>query len=134
MGSERKGFSRVWQIFTNIGSTDAACQRDSRTQPRQGWGQDRSGDPSGFKSLGQLKGRVVVSILDSRVLKPRPFQMWERPGTLVRPGFAAAAGCAGADRELGCRAQGSRPGGGAGRGGGSWPGQARAAVRGAGIQ
>lgn len=85
--------------------------------------------------MDQLKGRVVGRVvLDSWVLKPRPFLMWEQPGTLVRPGFAPTAECAGADRELGCRARGSQPGGGAGTGGGSWPGQARAAAPGAGIQ
>lgn len=57
-------------------------------------------------------------ILDSKHLRPRPFPVWEQTGDLMRLGFASAVGCAGACRGLGCRAQGSRPGGGAGRGGG----------------
>lgn len=73
-------------------------------------------------------------ILDSTHLKPRPFPVWEQPGTPVRPGFASAVGCAGACRGLGCRVLGSRPGAGAGRDGGRWPGQAPAAAPAAGIQ
>ena len=95
----------------------------------------RLGTSKGFKSLGRPGGRAVIRVvLDSRVLRPRPFLRLEQPGALARTGLAAAAGCAGAGRGLGCKARGNRPGGGAGRGGGSWPGQARAAARGAGIQ
>lgn len=111
---------------------------DAGTRLRHRWQHSRSGDtppPCFFKSLGRLEvGAVVRVVLDSRVLRPRPFLMWEGPGPLVRLGSAAAAGRAGAGRGLGCRARGSRPGGGGGKGGGSWPGLARAAARGAGIR
>lgn len=59
MGCERKGFSIVWQIFTNTGSTDVAvCQGDARTRLRQGWGQDRSGDVPRLQVLGSTEREI----------------------------------------------------------------------------
>lgn len=67
-------------------------------------------------------------------LRPRPSPMWGRPGRPGRAGWASAAEDAVADRALGCRARGSRPGEGADTGDGSWPEQAQVTVPGAGIR
>lgn len=61
--------------FLSIGSTDAAAPkgmlglRSGRGGGRAGW------KMPGFKSLGRVRRAAVRVVLDSRVIRPRPFLM-----------------------------------------------------------